>query len=195
MWGNKTIAIGAAVASAAVAGSLLLSGVGSAATSTHGSRAANAPVSGTQSFLAIPNIPGESVIDGYQNQIGVAEYDWSILGPVTKGTRTTKASFAPLHVKYALDRSVPLLELAAARGTVIPSVTLTAAHSNGAFLIVVLSQVKVSTVSISSGDEAPDAEASFSYLQEKTTYFPQNTDGTLGTPVATCWSVALNSAC
>jgi type VI protein secretion system component Hcp len=192
---SRIIPIGAAVASAAVAGSLLLTGVGAAAPSTNARRQATASTSGVGTFLAIPGYPGESQEPGYVNQIGLADYSYAITGPAIKGTTTTKASFTPLSVSYAYDRSVPLVELAAARGTLIPTATLTEARANGAFLVVTFSQLRVRSVSISSDDPAPKAEVSFTYAQEKTTYTPQNPDGTAGTPVTTCWSVALNSSC
>ena len=192
---SKMIPIGAVVTAAAVAGSLMLTGVGAAAPSSNTRRQVTASTGLTGRYLDIPGYPGEDQDPGYTNQIAVASDNYQINGPATKGTTTTKASFTPLTVDYVYDRSVPLLELAAARGTVLPTATLTEVKNGFVFLVETFSGVKVRSVALSTKDVALKTELSLTYAQEKTTYTPQNTDGSAGTPVTTCWSVALNASC
>lgn len=88
------------------------------------------PITG---FLKIPDIPGESVFDGHENEIAIHGLEWGVERK-TKGARpgrpAGRAVTSPLEVHKFYDKSSPYLTLAALQGKAFDEIELSV-HKEG----------------------------------------------------------------
>jgi len=102
-------------------------------------------------FLALTNIPGESLDHAHHEEIEVEDWDWGMHNNASfeltgeKAAQHTRFSHLIIHKK--LDKSSPTLMLYCAYGTKIPDATLTCRKNDGddqvEYLKIHIKEVKV----------------------------------------------------
>jgi type VI secretion system secreted protein Hcp len=149
------------------------------------------PLPGGQYYLKLDNIKGEVTTAPFKDEIAVSSLQLGVARPASSpgsGTQTPPPSFSDLTVTKLLDRASPLLLLACAQGTNIPSATLTAVEPAGAtnriYYQIVLSNVLVTSVSQSGGGDRPTESVSLNYTHILWKYFPSNPP-----PITTGWNL------
>jgi type VI secretion system secreted protein Hcp len=160
--------------------------------------------SGTQAFLNIPGVPGESTDTNHSDQIDVLSFSLGVSGPGANAG--CPGSHSPsgggtgsqqLSIVKNIDKSSPQLMLSAAVGTHYQTVTLTL-RKHGAtqdYLTYTFSTVFVTSVQWAHDDESPKEDVTFQYGQMNISYKPQNSDGSYASPIATCFSIDLQASC
>jgi type VI secretion system secreted protein Hcp len=108
------------------------------------------------------------------------------------------AVIGDLTVTKLIDQASPLLMKAAAAGTNLGTVVLTA-EKNGqpplTFATITITGAKVRSFKQTADQTNAFAETDgFSYTSMKLTYFKQKPDGTT-TPITGCWNLATHAAC
>jgi type VI secretion system secreted protein Hcp len=146
-------------------------------------------------FLKVPGIPGESVDSEHVNEIDVKTMSW---GVTNAGGTASGAVISDLTVTKMIDQASPLLMKAAAAGTALGTVVLTAeknSQSPVTFAVITITGAKVRSFKQTADPSNSFAETDgFSYTSMKLTYFKQKPDGST-TPITGCWNLATHVAC
>jgi type VI secretion system secreted protein Hcp len=161
---------------------------------------AHTPASATL-FLMIDGINGESTYKTSSGWIEISSFQFGIANPSSIGSSTGgagagKVSFSDLTVTKQTDKSSPSLFLDAASGTHLKNALLDVVNNGGnqtLFLEYKLTDVLISGYSISSGGDRPTESLSLKFGKLQFTEFPQNANGSLGTPITVDWDLALNT--
>lgn len=159
---------------------------------------------GVDIYLKIAGIDGSSTSERHAREIELTGYRFDAqntveIGPGSGGgSGVGKVNFGPLVVSKLLDVSSPSIMLAVATGQVIPEVTLTVERpGEGPTRIaeIVLTDVVIGEFSDESEEPAqfPGDQILLNYGTIRFTVFPQNPDGSEGTPVTVGWDVIANS--
>lgn len=132
----------------------------------------------TLAFMSVPNIPGDSTVLHYENQIELFSVTQSF-------TPTIKASACSVAVTKGFDRSGPALWAAAVTGQSLGEVKIQILKAGGdmqRFYTLTLTNAFVSSITStpSSFTESLSLTASAATLS----YYPQNPDGSLGAPIS-----------
>lgn len=89
------------------------------------------PITG---YLKIPDIDGESLIRGHENEIDVQGLDWGLarpLGPSGSRRARGRVEMRPLVALKWVDRATPYLAQAVAQGRAFDEIVLTVARETG----------------------------------------------------------------
>jgi type VI secretion system secreted protein Hcp len=146
-------------------------------------------------------VQGESVSEHHPDAIDVQAYSMGVSNPVTIGGATGgagagKASFSELNVSKPLDRSSPVLMHDLARGAHYRSADLYVEDLNGRLINWFhMETVFVSSLQDSGGGQLPAESLSLVYGALVWTYYPQNSDGSSGTPITEGWDAIRNTDC
>lgn len=156
-------------------------------------------------WLSIPGVQGEAIKRGHENWIQVLTYGWAVEGGAPAATpRATpgRPALQPLRVSKFLDRSSPILALAAAAGTVYPEAQLVfygaAGTSAPPLGVIRMTDVRVVGLAVESDPAAANARPtemlSLSFGTVTWSYneigLPQ---GTIRRTISTGWNVARNA--
>lgn len=145
--------------------------------------------------LKVPGILGDSAETRHMNEIDVQTVSWGVTNPT--GT-TSAAVINDLTVTKLIDRASPLLMKAAAAGTVLGTVVLTAEKSASTpigYAVITITGAKVRTFKQTADQANAFAESvGFSYTSMRLTYMRQNPDGST-TSFTGCWNLATHVAC
>ncbi len=142
---------------------------------------------GSDIFAKIGDIKGESTDVKHKNEIEVLSWSWGVSqsGSVGHGGGggAGKASFHDFNFTHHVDKASPLLMKACATGMHIPEATITvrkAGTGQQEYLVIKMSDVLITTVAISVGEEAVTAEnVTLQFARVDLEYRPQKPDGSL----------------
>jgi len=164
--------------------------------------------SGPKGFLNIPSIPGESTDPNHLGQIDVLSWSLGLAGANTgQGCAASHsptgqgASAQDMTVVKRIDKSSPPLMSAAGGNTNLGTVTLAVTkplsnQTDGEYLDYTMTNALVTSVQwVGSGDDTPMEQVTFQFQSLTVSYKQENTDGTLGSPILTCFDVLLQSSC
>ena len=165
-------------------------------------------------FLAVPGIPGEATFPPAAGQIDLLSISTGI-GP-TKTPKSSSAKYGavgvcaaraskPLLSSYCVvkhvDKASPKLFLAAAQGTLFPTVTISLyridlAENTTPYAVYVLSNAIVSSVQIgaqsaAASDIVPTETVCFSFDKAQISVGPVDATGAVGTPVVVGFDACL----
>ena len=140
-----------------------------------------------QAFLFVPNIPGDSTVEGYENWINVL----SIRQSATASTR--KAAACDVSVVKRIDVSGPALWATAAGGALLPEVKIavlrnaaaegSGGSTNSKLYDIELEDVRVASVQATTGPSDAPETVTFVPQRVTLTFYTQTATGLAGTPV------------
>jgi type VI secretion system secreted protein Hcp len=164
-----------------------------------------------QAFLDIPTIPGESTDATHLNQIDVLSWSTGVSAGTSgasscPGSRGSVGGGGPSAQQFSIvkriDKSSPPLMSASSAGTNLGTVVLAVTKklpdaSEGEYLDYTFTDTLVSGVQWvgTNGDEQPEEQVTFSYGGVTISYKQQNSDGTLGSPILSCFDFLSDAAC
>lgn len=158
----------------------------------------SADAAGVDYFLKIDGIDGESRNADHKGEIDIGSFSWGASSDAgaAKGAGAGKVSFTDIHFTKNVDKSSPMLMLAAAKGQHIKEAVLTVERSgekSEQFLQVKLTNVVVSSYQQDGrSGEAPTDGFSLSFAKIEFTYKPLNSDGSPGAAVTGSWDIKEN---
>lgn len=136
-------------------------------------------------FLKLDGIDGESTDRNHNNEIEVMSWSWGMSQMGTSstggGAGTGKVQFQDFQFTKSFDKSSPMLMQMTATGEYIKDakLTLRKAGSDSSYIVVIFSDVMVSSFQVSGNTgEAPTESVSLNFAKIQMEYFPQNPDGT-----------------
>ena len=151
--------------------------------------------------LSEPELQGEVVDKTLNGAISVSEFEWELENPVSLGSASGgagagKAKLHPLKIKKLVDASSPGLMMAAAKGTAIPSASLSiraAAGKPDAYLQYRLKLVVVADIqtSAAAGDDGVTETITLHYGSLQQRYVHAKPSG-LSNPFVVGWDQVLN---
>ena len=152
-----------------------------------------------QTHLKIAGIDGESTRKEHPNEIEVQWWSWGIENTARPGAggggRAGKAVAHELVFTHAYDKASPRLAKSCAKGTHIPTATLSARKAGKGqqdYLIVTLKDVLVTGVSMSGDGDGTSESVTLACGAIDFVYRPQNARGGLGPGVGFGWNVKTN---
>jgi type VI secretion system secreted protein Hcp len=154
-------------------------------------------------FLKLDGIEGESQKQGAENQIEIFSFSNGAANPssVSFGTGhgTGKVDITSLSLQKQLDKASPKLFQACCKGTHIANGTLIVRESTGSdnpqtYWQYEMKEIFVDGISWggSTGGGKPSESISLSFKSIEINYWPQNSDGSLGTKIPASWDVSQN---
>ena len=153
--------------------------------------------------LNIPGVPGESTSQAHQNQIDVLSWGWQISRPapdMSTGGGGGSPAFYPVTIQKRVDIATPILMMKTLSGEMIDGVKLNIyrPNSNGPqgaeYISIEMNGVTITSVETNSEADQPAYESiTLVYRTICFTYRPMNADGTLGSPMETCWNLQTNT--
>ncbi|MGY4645792.1 Hcp family type VI secretion system effector [Cellulomonas sp. URHB0016] len=150
----------------------------------------------SNAFLRLDSVPGGSVDRSHRDWIDVRSMRWSeaVSGPglAGAGAGAGKVEARPVQLTSSLGVASPLLFLACARGTHVPTATLEIVHAGGRPAVVLrweLHDVTVASYELEDdvGAGEPVDTFSLSFRTLSYSYLPQGSDGNAGAPVTAGW--------
>lgn len=158
----------------------------------------DARVAAVDMFIKVEGIDGEAQDKDHEGWIDILSYDHSItIETITGGGGGAAApQHEPIRFVKRIDKSSLPLWDKLNRGEVLRTVNIEFVETGAArflFLRVDLEEAYVTSYSVSgqSGDR-PIEEIALTYTRITLTYWPQNPDGTPGTPIVVGWDVSKN---
>lgn len=150
-----------------------------------------------QTHLKIAGIDGESTHKGHENEIELLWWNWGIENAAKPGSGAGagKATAHALAFTHRYDRASPRLAKACAQGKRLATATLSARKAGKGqqdFLTITLSNVLVTSVSVSGDDDEIGESVSLSYEKIQVAYKPQDAKGGLGPGVGFGWDIKTN---
>mgnify|MGYP001255393445 CR=1 FL=1 len=160
------------------------------------------PVSAADIFMNVAGIEGESTSKGHEKEIMVDSWKLELSNTVIRegggGARAGKVKFNDIQITKKIDKSTPLLMLAASSGQHIPQVVLKISKRSGNtasdYLVITLKDVLISSINVS-GDNNNDQmneELTINFSEIQFAYTPQKPDGTLDQPIRYGWDLFQN---
>lgn len=158
---------------------------------------------GTDMFLKIQGIDGESRDEVHRNEIEVLSWSW---GMSQSGTQTAgggggagKVNIQDLSVTKFLDKSSTKLMLAAAQGKHIPEVKLMLVRAGGErpleYLVITMTDVRVTSLNTggSTGEDRMTENITLNFTKMNVEYTEQKADGTPGDKGTFNWDLKKNA--
>lgn len=150
-----------------------------------------------QTHLKIAGIDGESTHKGHENEIELSWWNWGIENAAKPGPGggAGKATAHALAFTHGYDRASPQLAKACAQGKRLATATLSARKAGKGqqdFLTITLSNVLVTSISVSGDDDEIGESVGLSYEKIQVTYKPQDAKGGLGPGVGFGWDIKTN---
>ena len=154
-----------------------------------------------QIFARIVDIKGESKDAKHPDEIEVLSFSWGVSHTSSAGGGggggAGKAVFQDLSITHGIDRATPLLLKACATGVHIRDATISHRRAGAGqtdHLVVKLSDVLVTGVTHTGGDDEPYAEVvTLRFAKVDFEYRPQKPDGSADTPVSFRYDLVANS--
>jgi type VI secretion system secreted protein Hcp len=153
--------------------------------------------------LEIPDVVGESTLEGFSQKIELFSYSWGVSNPVqpspsNTGRTTGRPNFAELVVSKKMDSTSPILSDDCASAKNLGTVKLylvrqdEAAGENLTYMTYELSNTLISSVMVSGGGDIPTESISFNYSAINWIYKAQKTEAGQAETVARGWDQATN---
>lgn len=155
-------------------------------------------------IMDIPDIKGESQLDGFQDKIELLSYSHGVAMQVTGDvSNTERTSGRPNHqdvtvTKY-LDRASPTLNQSCCEGKVLKTITVTVGRNDAGkiipLIVYALENSILSSVSVGGGNgDKPVETITINYSKITWTYNPQKEEGGKEGEVKGVWDVSANKA-
>lgn len=143
---------------------------------------------------------GESVSESHPNAIDVQSYSMGVSNPISVSSGTGmgagRASFSALSIIKRLDRSSPILLRDVALGSTFTTADLYVEDLSGRLITWVhLNHVFMESEQDSGGGQFPTESLSMVFQSIFWTYYPQNSDGSSGSPTTGGWDAVRNISC
>ncbi len=113
-------------------------------------------------YMKIPDIAGESIVAGHEDEIEIFDLDWAIERDAGTGVRTPargRAKIAPLTLRKWYDASSPYLALAVTNGRLLARIDMTLRKPQGDqdldYLSLTLTNCRIGACRISGTSEGP----------------------------------------
>ena len=154
-------------------------------------------------FLKLDGIDGESQKDGHVKEIELFSFSLGASNPTSvsfgTGSGAGKVDISSLSVQTQIATQTPKLFLACCSGQHIATGKLTVREAGGGekpleYFTYDMEEVFIDSVSWggASGGGKPSESVSMSFKKVTVTYWPQNSDGTLGDKIPSGWDVSIN---
>ncbi len=159
---------------------------------------------GSQFFVKVQGVAGESAQSGHENEIDVFSFKLGVsqkgITDFGGGAGAGKAMFLPVLIHKNVDISSPQLFLACTTGKHIPKVELKAARLLGEtltdYLVITLTDVIISSINHESADASGDTtvleSVSLNFTKIEISYRKQNAMGGLDEAVKTGFDLKAN---
>jgi type VI secretion system secreted protein Hcp len=153
---------------------------------------------GSDVFLKIEGIPGESADHRHGGEIEILSFSWGASASHAGGGGggAGKVQMQDFQLVTRTSAASPLIFLATVSGQHIPSAVLTVRKAGGEqqeYMTITLRDVVISSYQQSSGgDVVPTDQISLNFSRIEFEYRPQNPDGSLGSPVKAGWDLKAN---
>ena len=147
-------------------------------------------------LLTIPNVPGESDLDGFEDLIEIQDFSWGSSdgggGAAGCGTGSDGSFFFDLTVTKQFDKATQPLMLANLKGTDLGTIKLEVLKSTGgarpsAYLTFELEHAHVASDQLSGGGANIDEKVTFTSQKATVSYRTQKEDGSLNPPIVICY--------
>lgn len=156
---------------------------------------------GTQYFLEIDGIQGESTDRGHEGAIELQSFAWAKTEPGIEQTAvggpgggggTGKAQVHDIHFTQQVSKASPVLMAACANGKHFKQAKLTVRKATGGnskgkqsdYLVITLQDASISSYRVAGNDGAtPHDEFTLHFNRMEFSYTPQKADGSADTPV------------
>jgi type VI secretion system secreted protein Hcp len=159
-------------------------------------------VAGSDYFLKMAGIPGESQDAKHKGEIDLESFSWGetnvVSGSHGSGRGAGKVAMQDFHFTSRVNKASPLLFLACAMGKHIKDAVLTARKAGKApqeYLIFKFTDLLISSYQIGGAEAAGDVpmdQVSFNFGRIEYEYRPQKPDGSLDAPIKAGWDVKAN---
>lgn len=154
-------------------------------------------------YMKIDTIKGDVTAQGFQNDILLSGFHFGagrqISSPITGQREAGVPTLSDLVVEKQMDvSSSPLLSnLLAGKSLPTVEILLTKVANGKQFTYndITLSNVILSSYSVSSGGETPAESFGLNYEKISTSFTQQNPDGTAGQTIKSCWDVSTEKVC
>ncbi len=153
-------------------------------------------------FLKLEGIDGESMDAGHTDEIDVLSWSWRASNSGTmhsaRGGGAGKVSVQDINVVKYVDKASTAMIQAVAVGKHVPSATLTVRKAGGdepvEYLVIEMKSVLISSWQTggSQGEERLTESVTLNFEEFKTTYTPQDNDGTALASVDFGYNIAKN---
>jgi type VI protein secretion system component Hcp len=156
------------------------------------------------SLLTVPDMPGESVIEGFEDLIVTQGFSWGSAdgrgGAAGCGTGAEGSFYFDLTVTKSFDKASQPLMLANLKGSDLGTIRLQSFRSTGAsnpevYLTIELEHARVATDQMSAAGSAVDEKVTFVSQKATVSYRSQRADGKLDPPVVTCYDAGNQVDC
>lgn len=154
-------------------------------------------------FIKIGDVKGESTVKGFEDQIQVSSWNWSLSQSGTthtgQGGGAGKVNVHDLSFTHNVDAASPNLFAACCTGKHFDTVTLTMRKAGGSpldYLKIVLTEVLVTNVSYggSAGEDLVTESVSLNFAKVEFSYQPQDAKGAKkGGAVEATYDIAKNA--
>jgi type VI secretion system secreted protein Hcp len=161
-------------------------------------------VAGSDYFLKLDGIPGESKDAKHKGEIDLESFSWGETNVVSGGGRggsgggAGKVAMQDVHFTSRVNKASPLLFLACAMGKHIKEAVLTARKAGKGqqeYLIFKFRDLLISSYQIGGAEAAGDVpmdQVSFNFSRIEYEYRPQKPDGSLDAAIKAGWDVKAN---
>ena len=152
-------------------------------------------------YLNIPEVPGEATAAGMENQIAILSFSLGASNPATLGATATgggagQVTLSDFNIMKKTEKSSAGLFKACANGSHYPKATVImrkAGTTQNEFLKYEFEKVYVTSIQwagSTGGDDSPTESVSFAYGKVTVTYTPQDDTGApKGEPQIASWNV------
>ncbi len=155
-------------------------------------------------LLTIPNVPGESTLDGFEDLIELQDFSWGSSngqgGNAGCGTGADGSFFFDLTVTKHFDKASQPIMLANLKGTDLGTIKLQLLKLAGgsqpqAYLTFELEHAHVASDQMSGGGGVIDEKVTFTSSKATVSYQTQKADGTLNPPIVMCYDAGSQVDC
>lgn len=155
-------------------------------------------------YIKLPDVKGQTQVTGHVNELEVDSFQFGVgVGVTTASTNqeraTGKASFSEVTVTRVSDSATPQLLQKLAAGQVFKGDTVISfVREDGnallKLIVVTLTDVILSSVSLSSGGDLPSESISLNYAKIKVDYTKQKEEGGQEGVAPFGWDISKNEA-
>ncbi len=160
------------------------------------------PVPAVDIFLNIKDIEGESTATGHEKEIVVDSWSLGLSNTVIRegggGARAGKVKFNDIQITKRIDKSTPLLMMAASSGQPVPQAVLTISKRGEDkpvdYITITLKDVLITSIQLSgdSGDGQMSEDITINFGEIQFEYAQQKPDGTFEKPIKYGWNLLEN---
>lgn len=155
-------------------------------------------------LMKVPDVPGQTQLDGYADYMELFSYSHAISQHVTANvSNADRTTGRPVHQDFAVtkdvDKATPSLIQACNEGKIYSEVEIIVGRNDAGAIVEIfkykLEDAIVSSMSVSGGGGGKPIETiTWNYARIEWTYTAQNEEGGAGGNAVAQWDVSLNKA-